>query len=98
MLHLLGHCALARLARIAEPGCSPSWVAAWLSALASCSGGAELLGSSLLGPEILAEVWRYNAAARRVQRAWRRAIADPERTLCRRRLVRELSELCRLSV
>lgn len=31
-----------------------------------------------------------------IQRAWRRAIADPERTMCRRRLIKEFAELPRL--
>ena len=35
---------------------------------------------------------RENAAARRIQAAWRRAISDPDMLLCRRRLLREFEE------
>lgn len=36
---------------------------------------------------------RINGAARKIQRAWRRAIANPKYKLCRRRLLREFDDM-----
>jgi hypothetical protein len=43
--------------------------------------------------ELMPELARYRHATRVVQRAWRRAVADPERALCRARLRREHAAL-----
>ncbi len=44
-------------------------------------------------PWLSALLLRYDLAARRVQRAWRAAVGDPSRRLCRRRLLREALEM-----
>ena len=44
-------------------------------------------------PWLSALVLRYDIAARRIQRSWRRAVGDPSMQLCRRRLLGEAREL-----
>ncbi len=69
--------------------------ALWGLDLAYEGAGSE--GPSLLGRALRVFVdalrAREAAAARRIQRAWRSAIADPGRALCHKRLMRECEEL-----
>ena len=44
-------------------------------------------------PWLSALLLPYDLAARRVQRAWRAAVGDPSRRLCRRRLLREAQQM-----
>jgi hypothetical protein len=39
------------------------------------------------------EAWRVTAAACTIQRAWKRAISNPEYSICRGRLLEEFAEL-----
>lgn len=53
-----------------------------------------VIAMDLTADQLETEMLKQNWGARRVQRAWRRAISNPTHPACRRRLAREFEEMC----